>query len=255
MRYVPSKRGSEGSGHRSGGGLVPRRLIPNAVGNLLSFQRQTPGTVSIITFTPTSGPSRASVTIAGTGFSANAESEHSDVQWCSGPHLKRHPDSAHRDSLIVLRISTVGWFSQPVGMFYDDSSPAAVVRFGFARLVLAARGADRRCRSISLRGRQAGWNSVDVRVKQLRPVGGRDHHAANNACSRFHTCEHRRCCRGRRAHSGARERRHSVGVGAKQQRSSGGRHNDGRTAPVIVEWSPTRHCHQRGYLAFCCPRR
>jgi YD repeat-containing protein len=42
----------------------------DAVGNLLSIQRQNPGTVSILAFTPTTGAVGAPVTISGTGFSA-----------------------------------------------------------------------------------------------------------------------------------------------------------------------------------------
>src|SRR5947207_5231050 len=41
----------------------------DAVGNLLSISRQSAGSVSIIEFTPNSGPSGTSVTIYGIGFS------------------------------------------------------------------------------------------------------------------------------------------------------------------------------------------
>jgi YD repeat-containing protein len=42
----------------------------DAVGNLLSVDRRDAGTVSIISFTPSSGPVGTTVTIAGTGFSS-----------------------------------------------------------------------------------------------------------------------------------------------------------------------------------------
>jgi YD repeat-containing protein len=44
----------------------------DAVGNILSITRYTPGQVSVISFTPGQGPVGASVTISGTGFSATA---------------------------------------------------------------------------------------------------------------------------------------------------------------------------------------
>jgi YD repeat-containing protein len=48
------------------------RYSYDAVGNLLSISRQSSSTVSIISFTPTTGPIGASVTIYGTAFSATA---------------------------------------------------------------------------------------------------------------------------------------------------------------------------------------
>jgi YD repeat-containing protein len=44
----------------------------DAVGNLLSITRQNPGVVSILNFTPKSGPVGTTVTISGTGFSTTA---------------------------------------------------------------------------------------------------------------------------------------------------------------------------------------
>src|SRR5437870_5825383 len=86
------------------------------VGNLLSISQYPSSTVSIISFTPSSGPTGTTVTIYGTGFSTTPEPECGNVQWDCGhgfffnrhadryqctPYCDNRPDQRHCGGQVV----------------------------------------------------------------------------------------------------------------------------------------------------------